>query len=108
VRGVERFANLDRIFQRWIEGQWSLERRTLDVLHHQIIRTDIMQRADVRVIQCRDDARFAFEALGEFGFGDFQRDDAVQSRIAGFVHFTHAPCTHGREDFIWPQPSSRD
>jgi hypothetical protein len=50
VRVVERGANLHRIFQGPIEPQRAFKRRALDVLHRQIIRPDIMERADIGLI----------------------------------------------------------
>jgi hypothetical protein len=42
-----------------------VRRFAFDQLHHQIVRADIVQRADVRVIQCGDRARLALEPLAE-------------------------------------------
>ena len=100
VRGVERIANLRGILQRLIERQRAFQRRALDVLHHQVIRSDIVQLADVGMIQRRDGARLALEAFAEFGLGDLDRDDAIQARVVGFVHLTHAARADGREDFV--------
>jgi hypothetical protein len=41
------------------------ERRPFDQLHHKVIRAHVVQRADIRMIQGRDRAGFAIEALGE-------------------------------------------
>src|SRR5215469_6381542 len=52
------------------------------------------------MIQRRDGARLALEALGEFALGDLQRDDAVQARIAGLVNLAHPARADGREDLV--------
>ena len=65
VRGIERIANLHRILQRLIDRQRPLERRAFDVLHHQIIRADIVELADVGMIQRRNRLRFALESFAE-------------------------------------------
>jgi hypothetical protein len=44
VRGVKHIANLHRIPNRLIEPQRTLQRRALDLLHHQVIRPDMVQR----------------------------------------------------------------
>jgi hypothetical protein len=49
------------------------------------------------MVQGRDRPRLA---LGELLMGGFYRDDAIQARVAGFVHLTHAACSNRREDFI--------
>jgi hypothetical protein len=36
-----------------------------------------------------------------------ERNDAVQARIAGFVHFAHATRTREFEDLVRPQPRTR-
>ena len=65
----------------------------LDVLHHQVlglaILSDVMQRADVRMIQSRDRTRLALESIGELGLEDLDRDGAVQSCVAGAVDVAH-------------------
>jgi hypothetical protein len=52
------------------------------------------------MIQLRDQARFTREAFAEFGFGNFDRDRAVEPRIAGFVDLAHAARANRREYFI--------
>jgi len=42
VRRVERIANPGGLSQSLIDGQRALKRRSVDVLHDEIIRTDIM------------------------------------------------------------------
>ena len=42
----------------------------LHQLHHEVIGTDIVERADVRMIQCGDGARLALEACAELLSGD--------------------------------------
>ncbi len=44
-------------------------------------------------------ARLAFEPLREFGLQDFERDEAVEPRIAGLPHLAHPARTDGREEF---------
>ena len=40
--------------------------RAFDELHDEVVGTDVVELADVRVIQCGDGAGFALEAFGEF------------------------------------------
>ena len=105
VCSVERVDDLDRVFDRSRERQRSplqplLERLTIDVLHDQVVdvvlHPDVVERADVRMIQAGDDPGFALEAcdalrvvrqmLGQRLDGD----GAVQARIDGAIHLTHA------------------
>ena len=61
VRGVEGIADLGGVTERLIEWQRARlclrdDRRALDEFHHQIIRTNVMQGADIGMIQRRDRA----------------------------------------------------
>ncbi len=58
------------------------------------------------VVQCGNGARFAFEAFGESFRCDFDGDDTVQSRVAGFVHLAHATRADQGDDFVWAQVGS--
>ena len=105
VCSVERVDDLDRVFDRLRERQRSplqprLERLTIDVLHDQVVdvvlHPDVMERADVRMVQAGDDPGFpleAFDALRVVRQVLGQRldgDGAVQARIDRAIHFTHA------------------
>lgn len=57
-----------------------------------------MQRANVWVIQCGDRSRFALKTVRELLAQDLDRDEAVDPRISGFVHFAHATGAKVRED----------
>ena len=90
VRGLRSIANLLRILQRFIEGKRAFERRSLDVLHHQIVRTDIVEVAYVRVIQCCHGACLALETFAEAGVRRLDGDAAPQPRVVCPVDFAHA------------------
>jgi hypothetical protein len=55
------------------------------------------------MIQRRDRARFPLEALGELGGGNFDRNGALQPRIARLVHLAHAAFADGRKDLMGPR-----
>jgi len=73
---------------------------------------DVMQRADVRVVQAGDGLRLALEPLLQIGVGgdvlrqDFDGDGAIQSRIPRPVHLSHAPGSDRSEDFIRAEPGA--
>jgi len=79
VRHVERIANPGGLSQSLIDGQRALKRRAVDVLQDEIIRTDIMQRADIRPVQGGNGPRFALEALGKLLVGNFDLNNTVQT-----------------------------
>jgi len=86
----------------------------LDELHDQIIdsvlMTDVVERADVGVVERRDRLRLALEAvaelrvLRELGGKDFDRDAAIESGITRAIHLAHATGSDRRDDFIWAEP----
>ena len=67
---------------------------------------DIVQRADIGMIQRGHGAGFAFEAgaqivpLGDVFGQHFDRDGAVEPRVARLVHFTHPASPDCGEDLV--------
>jgi len=72
-----------------------------------------VQRADVRVVQCRGGARFLFEAAATVGMGreirrkHFDRDRATQTGVAGLVDLPHAAGADERLDLVRPEKRAR-
>ena len=71
VRLVERIRDLNTVAQNLLERQrpfrqFVRQRFALEQLHHQVVLADVVQRADVRVIERRDRLRLTLEALREF------------------------------------------
>ena len=78
VRLVQRVRDLDRHLQRLIQRQRAFfqplgQRVALQVLHDQevdpVLLPDVVERADVRVVQAGDGLRLALEPLLEVGVG---------------------------------------
>ena len=83
VRSVQRGSHLHRDLHRLIGSHRSLldaigQRRPLDQLHHQIVGPDVVERADVRMVERGDGARFALEAIGKSLGGHLEGDIAPQ------------------------------
>ena len=72
---------------------------------HAIV-SDVVQRADVGVIERRNRARLPLEALAEFrsrrglSDDDFDGDDAIETRVAGLVDLAHAAFAELGDDAI--------
>ena len=66
-----------------------------DVLHHQIVGADVVDLADVGMIQRGDSLGFALEAFGKLRGRDFDGDVAIQARIVGAIHLAHAADAYG-------------
>ena len=70
VRRFERLGDLPRDRQRFVERDRPPrdaigQRRTVDQLHHEIVGPDVVQRADVRVVERGDGAGLALETVAE-------------------------------------------
>ena len=67
---------------------------------------DLVNRADIRVIQRRRSFRLASEPLQSLailshGFGkEFQRNEAIEFSVLGFVHDPHAPAAELLKDAV--------
>ena len=87
------------------------------VLHdHEVntaLRTDVMNYADVGMLQRRDGFRLVLEAhlqIGvrrQMGRQDLDRDRALQPGVAGQIDFAHAARAQQRLDFVWSQSCAR-
>jgi hypothetical protein len=101
VRRLERRCNLDCQPQRFAGRERARffggdDRRAVDALHDQVARADIVDLADVGVVECRDCLGFPLEPFAELRGGYFDRDVAIQARVSGSIHFTHAARAEGR------------
>ena len=93
------------------------QRFALDALHHQVVdsvlMTDVMQHANVWMIQVRDGFRFALEPLlanritRKLLRKNLDRNGAIQTSIAGAVDFAHPASAEGGTDFIGSEECPR-
>jgi hypothetical protein len=105
MRLVERVRDLHPVAQRLVERERAPreaigKRLAFEVLHHEerraLLLADVVERADMRVIEVRDRARFVLEAFTELQVsrdvrGQYlDRDGALQASVARFVDFAHA------------------
>ena len=121
MRVVQRARNLDGVSQRLADREGAVgdpigQRLPLEILHHEeidaILLADVVEDADVRMVQRRDDTRFPIEPLTELRIGrerrrkDFDGDRAIQAGVTRSVHFAHAARADGGLDFIRTEASS--
>src|SRR4029077_19413263 len=70
---------------------------------------DIVEHADVRMIESGNRLRFAVETgfhlrvVGEMRRKNFDCNCAIQPSVACFIDFTHAPGADGGKDFVWAE-----
>ncbi len=98
-----------------IEWQRSLlqplgQRLSVEILHdqevHPVLAPDVVESADVRMVQAGDRLGLALEPLLQIRVrGDLLRqaldgDGAVEAGVAGFVDLAHAACAQGGVDLV--------
>ena len=121
MRFVERVGNLGGDRQRLVERQRpSFQPRgqslALEMRHDEIVRAidaaNVVDAADVRMVQRGDRTRLALEASPRIGVaGDFTREDfdgnrAIETSIVGFVDLAHAAGAQRADDFIRTEPNA--
>ena len=100
VRRLDSAGDFESQLEGVIHTQGTRYRPSIDVLHHQVARTDIEDLADVGVIQRRDQARLLLKAGFMTVLELLDRDDPFEARIAGSVDFAHAARADGITDFV--------
>jgi len=115
VRGVETVGDLDAEIEHAVERQRSardllLQRVAVEQLHHDellaLVLADVVNRADVRVVERRGHARLASEPIerlrvgGEIRGQELQRDLAAQADVFGAVHHAHAARAEPLQDLV--------
>ncbi len=121
MRLVQRVGDLDGVTEALVEWQLTPAKPrsqglAFEIRHDEECRAglvaDIVERADVRMIELRERPRVALEALAELrvaGKGiaqELERDDAAEARVAGLVHLAHAAEADRRLDFVRAETSS--
>src|SRR5207249_12057943 len=115
VRLVERVRDLDPgLEQRLDRKRPALEAGgqclSIEVLHHQVVHlafaTDVVEHADVWMVERGDGARLALEAGAELGAlrqvrrQHLDRHVSAQARVAAVVDLTHSPGAEGHDDLV--------
>src|ERR1700732_1752832 len=76
--------------------------------------TNVVEGADVRMIQAGNCFGFALETLAQFStiskmrWQNFDGDNSVQTGIASLVNFAHSARANTREDFVRAQTFARE
>ena len=83
-------GRVDEFSQRW----------AVDQLHHEVVRADVVQRAHVGVVQCRNGVSFSFKPIAELLARQFDRDVAADASIPRPVDGTHPASTELPDDFV--------
>ena len=118
VRHVQRIGDLPGVLQCIVHTKRAhrdaiVECLALDVLHHQEVRAvlvaDIVQGADVRMVQTGNGLGFTTEAgqplriTREMFRKDLDGDGPSETSVGSLVDFTHPAHTDEADDLIWTQ-----
>ena len=118
MRGFERVGYLFRDRQRLVERNCPARDPLRQVLTFDELEDErrdavglfeAVNVRDVRMVQRGEDLRFTTEAhqaigiIRDRGQEDFNRDVAIQLRVARLVDLAHPACTEGGEDFVGPE-----
>src|SRR4029077_2282627 len=114
----ERAGNLRPVLQYLNRLQWPFfqslgHRLALQVFHdneiNAILVADVVQRADVRMIQARNNFGFALEALtacrivSKMRRKNLDGDGALQPRVPRPIYFSHSTSTDWSDDLVRTQ-----
>jgi hypothetical protein len=87
-----------------------------EILQHEVVdavlMADVEQRANARVAERGDRARFTIEAISQPRIGserrrqDLDGDGAIEPRVTGAIDLAHAARAEGRNDLIGAQAAT--
>ena len=92
---------------RLVGGEWASDRSAVDILHDQVIGTDIVELTDIRVIQSRNGAHLPLKPLRELRTRNLDGNQPVQARVARLVDLAHPPDVDQGKDLVRAQPITR-
>ena len=105
VRGFKRLGDLYRDAKGFTKRQGAVlnafvQILAIDQLHDQIVRSHVVERADVRMVQSGDRVRLSLEAVAEALARHLDRHFPMQARVSGAIHFAHAACADQGDYFV--------
>src|SRR5688572_20157907 len=100
VRRIEGVDHLRRDTQRVANRQGTAERRALQVFHDEVVGSDVVQDADMRMVQRRDRPRLLREAVAVTARERLDGDGPSEARIGRLVDLAHAPGAEERNDLV--------
>src|ERR1035441_2154663 len=96
VRGLESSCDLQGECKsfRWRNGQIFMlfsrdDRIAVNKLHHDVVRADVINLADVGMFSRGNRSRFAFKTLGELCSRDLDCNQAIQDRKSTRLNSSH-------------------
>src|SRR5262245_27876859 len=106
VRSVQPICRLDRIPNRVGHRKRPGDRPSLDVLHDEVVLADVIEGADMVMVQCGDGARFTLEPVAEPFVRFLDRNRAVEAGVPGLVDRAHTAFANRLDDFVRTEAST--
>ena len=105
VRGFQRFRDLRNDTQRLLNREATTaetigQRLACHKFHDQVVGTDVVDGADIGMVERCDRARLTLEPVAEARRRYLDGDIAVQARVRGAVHLAHAAFPDGFENLV--------
>ena len=100
MRRRQAVGDLHRQIEQLLRRVRRLNGSAVDVFHDEVIRPHVIEVAQVRMIQRRDGASLAFEAVAKLLGDQLDGDRPVQPRVAGLIDLTHPSRADRRDDLI--------
>ena len=99
VRSFERVHDVDGGAEGLLERQGTADGSSVEVLHHQVVRTDVVEDADMWMAQRRDSARFLEKTRGVTAVERLDGHGPAQAGVESFVDLAHATGAQRGHDF---------
>ena len=106
VRLLERTRHLNRQPHCVLHAKGAPQRAPVDVIEDQIVRSDVVDLTDVRMIQRGNGARLALEPIVEGIREPLDRHKPTEPRVARLPDLAHPASADGSENFIRTETSA--
>jgi hypothetical protein len=103
VRGIQRVQNLPGVFDGQFERKWAPQWSSFDKLHDEIVGTNVVEMANVRMVEGGDYLRFQSESFTEWTGACLDRHFAMETRVGCPIDLAHAARGHERIDAVRSQ-----
>ena len=104
VRGVQCVGDLAPQPHRFVSSNGTAERFPLEILEDEVIGSDVVDLANVWVVDRGDGARLALKPAHIVSDQPLDRDRAIQASIVRLVDLAHTSRADHRLDFVRAKP----
>ena len=103
VRGVQCVGNLARQPHRFVLRNRTAERFPLEILEDEVVGSDVVDLANVWMVDRGNGARFALKPAHIVSDHPLDRDRAIQASIVRLVNLAHTSRADQRLDRVWAE-----